>query len=258
MKTIVIVGGGYGASRYVESLIWDSYYEIIICGTGYCGQSQTLSLSFGLKYIRFEDLENYYNIDCVILAIPPSVRQYYVDILINVFRFNGIVICEKPLFINGIEADFYRNVSNRLAVVCQRDFFKGDYLIDKHQTSYSVSFPTLFPKEADNIIHVMPHILSWFSSQGISISETIRYGNNSYYCKNENKTIDIVFYERKNDRELVCINDKPYANVNYRLCNAKIVKDIFNFQSDDFRMNITRAINVSCQISCILHQYFKV
>ena len=257
MKSIVVVGGGYGATRYVESLLWNADYKLYIGGTGYCGKSQKLSKLFGLKYIPFEELKGLTSIDCIILAIPPSIRRHYVNLLINMFSYQGIVISEKPLFINESEAGFYDGITDRFATVCQRDFFKNEYLIDKQQSIYNVSFPSFFSDEMDNIVHVMPHVLSWFASQNQAISEIWKDGNNHFCGKCGHKAISIFFHKRNNSKEQVQINDVAYANVNYRLCNDKIVQDIFAFDASDFRLNISRAIEVSYQISNLLMQSKK-
>lgn len=257
MKSIVVVGGGYGATRYVESLLWNADYKLYIGGTGYCGKSQKLSEHYGLKYIPFEELKDLTSIDCIILAIPSSIRRHYVNQLINMFGYQGIVISEKPLFINESEADFYDGITDKFATVCQRDFFKKEYLIDKQQSIYDVSFPSFFSEEMDNIVHVMPHVLSWFASQDQAISEIWKAGNNHFCGKCGHKSINIVFYKRNNSKERVQINDVAYANVNYRLFNNKIVQDIFTFDTSDFRLNISRAIEVSHQISNLLMQSEK-
>lgn len=257
MKRILIVGGGYGATRYLEALLWNADYELSISGTGYYGKSQKLSCSFGLKYVPFEELKNLASIDCIILAIPPSIRQKYTNLLVNEFQYRGIVISEKPLFIHESEASFYEGIACRFATVCQRDFFKNEYLINNQQDSYTVSFPVFFSNEVDNIIHVMPHVLSWFASQDQTITGLRRKGCN-HFCGNcGNKPISILFHKRTSDKELVRINDVTYANVNYRLCNAKIVHDILAFGLPDFQRNHSRAINVSCQISTLLRQLEK-
>ena len=44
MEKILILGGGYGALRYLESLIWDTEKEITICGFEIQGKSKVLRL----------------------------------------------------------------------------------------------------------------------------------------------------------------------------------------------------------------------
>ena len=48
MEKILILGGGYGALRYLESLIWDTEKEITICGFEIQGKSKSVEPRNGI------------------------------------------------------------------------------------------------------------------------------------------------------------------------------------------------------------------
>ena len=163
MEKILILGGGYGALRYLESLIWDTEKEITICGFEIQGKSKVLSLEMGLPWLAFDKLNiNIINdFSCIIVALPPEVKRRCIEKLTEMRYINALII-EKPLCIQEEDLLWYKQELPRMercAVVCQRDYEEYMYYW-KDTGSVEILYPSFNMDDKFNKWHMLPHILS--------------------------------------------------------------------------------------------------
>lgn len=251
IKTLIL-GGGNAAKRYVESLIWDREINVTLCSMGVANKTNSLAKLFGLPCIDFSNLtrQSILEFDLIIITLPPEVKRKYTEQILNL-GFDKTVILEKPLCINNDDLNFYKQNLNKFSkcfVVCQRDFCLEDYKIEKND-EYNIEFTSHTDDLKFNIINQLPHILSWLHLQNISFKNLSLNDNceivdekNRIKIKISNKFVD---YNAK-------INDIIFKSVNYRQLNAKIVKQIFDCSSENFKDNLSRAYLVSKTIINLL------
>ena len=253
MKKMMIIGGGYGARRYVESVIWDKEFEIEMCGTEKQGKTRLLAESFGLSYISFKNLrsESINMYDVILVALPVEVKKAYVEYLLCKLSYHNTLIIEKPLLLRKEELKFYEEcIGRKVAVVCQRDFFLNEYYIP-YNSQYDIIFPSKVKNEYFNIVNMLPHVFSWLISNDNSLKCVERTGKNTFQGIWRNSELKIKFVERMQDT-LSSVNGILYPNVQYRNANVEIVKRVMCFDKNQSKESIMRAIEVSKLIINIL------
>lgn len=253
---IMIIGGGYAAQRYVESLIWDDN-EIIMVGFGIEGKTKELCEAFKLPYIVYDELITsvFDKIDVVIVCVPVICKYEIVKRILIDYGYNNTLILEKPLTTTIKELDDYKKLLlevPRCAVACQRDFLPEKYKIE-NADSYKIEWNSISDDLKYNIENMLPHLLSWLM---LSINKEIEVGicNKKICGKIDGKDICIDFIKAKENK--VIINGISYESPNYRMLNAKIVQSVENFTRNDTHDNVSRAINVS-KIICKLMEEIK-
>ena len=242
---VLVLGGGYAAQRYVESLIW-SDNDICIVGFGAKKKSKELSTKFGLRYISYRNLNksimNYF--DIVVICVPVHVKFDIIQKILIDLEYKNCLIIEKPLTLRVNELEGYRELLGKIdqcAIVCQRDFEIHNYSIEK-ANSYSVTWYSISDDFLYNIQNMLPHLLSWLMLElGTKIKVKIK---EKKICGTINeKSICISFKKHKENK--VVINNKVYNNPNYRRTNSMIVQAVMQYDRDQTNQNVCRAINVS-------------
>jgi len=245
---VLIIGGGYGALRYVESLIWDEDFEIVLCGMEVRGKTRMLAQRYGLPYVSFGKLTEgeAASYDCVIVTLPAGVKKECVRYLMEDLSFRKALVLEKPLALDQEEMDYYEHNLTRLkkcGIVCQRDFEKDKYHIEPAD-EYHIMFPSNVTEEAFNMEHMLPHILSWLITEDDSLETLEHVDENTFSCIWRGTQCRIDFVPRTEDN-LVLINGIEYPNVQYRRLNAQIIKKILLFEEQDTMESINKAFKVS-------------
>lgn len=250
-KQIIIFGGGHSASRYVESLIWREDFSISLCSYDIAGKTRKLAQVFQLPLYSFRELcwGDLKNFSCVILSVPPSQKKDVVEKLLQIEYNTYSVIMEKPLCINWSDYYYYAAVLpkfNRLAVVSQRDYLLSNYLI-KPSVRYSVFYPTFTDDINFNCIHMLPHILSLFYSNGLPITSFSELDGNNWRGKSNDIDVEISFVSSANNRMLQ-INETLYPPVQYRELNARIVDHVMQQSGMETKDSVQKALSVSKMI----------
>lgn len=240
--------------RYVESLIWDTQFSITLCGFRKLGKTMTLAEKYALPYIDFDSLqmEQVNQYDCVIVAVPAAVKRVFVQRMEEDYGYHNIMILEKPLALSEEDLNFYaRGIqqNRRYAVVCQRDFFPKEYHIYLSE-SYRVVFPS-YEEEEFNIVHMLPHVLSWLLTEDDSLEQLERAGKNTYRGIWRGSCLTIEFVKRTVSTK-TCINNQSYPDMQYRKANAEIVKRVLHYDADQFKKSVDIAIKVSKMIMKIM------
>lgn len=256
---VLILGGGYGALRYVESLIWDSMFSITLCGMEKLRKTRVLADRFALPYITFDSLDktevNKYA--CIIVALPIDVKRYYVEYLLQELCYTNTLIIEKPLALAYKDLFFYKKElrkHQRYAIVCQRDFFPEEYEIQSSD-KYDIVFPSREGDEYFNIVNMLPHILSWLITNDDSLEMVKRGSKNHFKGIWKQKELSIEFVQRT-ENNLALVNGKCYPNVQYRRTNAEIVKKVLDFDVEKSEESLQKAIKVSKFIINILEEMY--
>ena len=244
---VLILGGGNAATRYAESLVWDSDINLTLCNMGVFNKTKELGKKLAISCIDYNSLNknNINNYDCIIITLPPSVKRKYVESIVNDFAFKGSLILEKPLCTNRQDLIAYNdclNKLNKVAIVCQRDFDIDNYKIQKSNL-YEVNFKSITDDLEFNIINQLPHILSWFYTNGIIFNNS-KVENNQVVLTSDKSEIRINFSSKFVDFNTT-INGILYGEVNYRKLNSLIVKKVLNYNKSDSIANIKKAIYVS-------------
>ena len=249
---ILIVGGGYGALRYVESLIWDTSIELVMCGMEVLGKTKDMAKKFGLPYISFDNLtpQNVAVFSCVIVTLPARVKKNCVNHLIKALSYRNALILEKPLALDFEALHYYEyelKHFEKACVVCQRDFDIKHYTIGFAER-YNIVFPSYVTNDAFIVEHMLPHVLSWLITQENSLDSLKRVSSNAFSCVWRGALCDITFIHRT-ENTLLSVNGQVYPNVQYRRVNSEIVKKVMRFSVHDTEHNINRAIIVSRLLS---------
>lgn len=255
MIRILLIGGGVAASRYVESLIWTSNY-LAIAGFDCYGKSKQLSTFYDLPYYHFYDMEkielNSYHL--AIVCVPVEMKCRVVQWLVSEMQYRGRVILEKP-FVIGVA-----NIRNLLEtidvldsciVACQRDFDLENYKIPQ-SNEYRIIWKSINDSLHDNIVHMMPHLLSWIILELDSSDIDLHICNHAIVGTIGEKKVDICFIYASDN--YVEINGKQYASPNYRKINAQIAKIIFELSKEETKRNIERAVLVAEVISELVNE----
>lgn len=253
-QKILIVGGGIGARRYVESLLWAPNYSIELCGVAVKHRTEVLASDFALPFITFNELTTYTlnQYSAIIFCLPPSVRCIYIQHIINL-HFNGVIVIEKPLTIDQeslvlLNRLFERH--RRIAVVCQRDFAISDYWLPLG-INYHINFYSHTKDITYNIINQLPHILSWLLCCGHDI-RTIKQSNDTFNIETNDSVIVVQFHSNSVNRETI-VNEQKFTPPNYRVMNKKIIDEILTFSECDFNSNFGRATRVSSLLIGLLN-----
>lgn len=255
---ILIIGGGIAARRYVESLIWIEN-DIAIAGVGVLGKSKILSKEYMLDYYDFNTITKACldDFSLVIVCCALEGRINILNTLVNRLKYTGRVILEKPFALGKQNIYETKKMVSKLEycfVVCQRDFALHEYHIYNND-SYNVIWYSITDNLQDNIVHMLPHLLSWFIVELKSDNIVLNQKEDYIYGKINNKKLKIMF--EKSQENYVKINDTVYKSPNYRKLNSIIVDSIFNFSKSDSVENINRAIKVSTIISNLINNTNK-
>lgn len=245
---VLILGGGYGALRFVESLIWENIFEIVLCGTEIQGKTQKMAKKYGLSYISFESLtvDIASTIDCIIVALPVQVKRKYVQYLIEDLGYRNAMILEKPLALNANDLNYYKKslaFLNKCAIVCQRDFEIEQYSINEAE-NYYIKFPSNVIDENFNKEHMLPHVLSWLITNDESLNSLQHTDYNTFTCIWKGCLCTIQFVERTG-KNFVSVNEIEFPNVQYRRINSKIVKSVLSYNICETEKNLRKAFKVS-------------
>ena len=252
---ILIIGGGRAARRYVESLFWNS--DITICGIGVLNCSHKLSEQYNLDFVSFYDMTQKFinSFSCVIVALPVEVKIRYVKHIIEELHYNNTLIIEKPLCINSDDLKSYKLLLKgfkRCSVVCQRDFDLQTYNIH-NESQFNILFPTFTKDTKFNLIHMLPHVLSWLyttKKENISIKQE-RDNKFVGYC---GKTfVSIEFVPHKITRDVI-INNIEYPKVQYRNLNSTIVNIVENYTQKETKIDLDKAFYISSIIAKLLKE----
>lgn len=242
---ILIIGGGVAAQRYVESLIWTKH-NISISGTGVVGKSIKLSEEYNLSYLEFDSLSEKIINGFEMLIICNSLAGKFdvVSKTIKKMKYENSLIIEKPLCISKWELKNYYDLLRpieKCAIVCQRDFDLTNYKINESD-SYNVIWYSIKESLFDNIIHMLPHLLSWIL---LEVGNDIRLKiiQNHLIGSVNGKKLE-VFFERS-EQNSVIINGIQYISPNYRMLNSRIVEEVQSFQKKDTIENLERAMIVT-------------
>ena len=243
---ILILGGGFAALRYVESLIWTEKH-ISLCGTGVLKKTIELSNRFGLPYMEFKDLtpSAINGFDCVIVTLPVSVKREYVGRILHDLQYRNALIVEKPLALDKDDILFYERTLTQLdqcAVVCQRDFFPAQYDIPVSQ-HYQILFPSYETDPGFNKTHMLPHVLSWLLAVDDSLTG-LHLEDGLYSGVWRGAPLTLRFVDRRHCPSAT-INGREYPNVQYREVNHRIVDQVLSFSKEQTLTNVRRAVKVS-------------
>lgn len=250
----LIIGGGNAALRYVESLLWDNDIDIVLCSMDVCGKTRKLAREFSLPIVSFQELSNdtINSYKCIIVCLPPSVKTTYVKHIIDGLGFLGTIILEKPLAITFEDLRYYEDLLLRLkqncAVLCLRDYLPETYCIPS-ALQYDIVFYSEIKDFRNNIIHQLPHVLSWLYTNK-HIVKSVRIIDNNLVGETESGPFSIVF-ESNMDSPGVIINGIKYPPLNYRKLLLNAVKEIMLRDAALARNDMEKAIEVAsfiCQI----------
>ena len=255
MMRILLVGGGIAAERYVESLIWTDN-EVAIAGFNYLGKSKRLSEKYLIPYYDFISIDkktlNMFEI--LIVCVPVEIKYSVIHRLVYEMEYRGRMILEKPFSI-GIEniEKLYEVVQclDCCIVACQRDFDMENYKINNQET-YDIVWYSIKEKLYDNIIHMMPHLLSWMIVQMNCYDIDIHVDDNRIVGKIGKSAINIRFV--KSEDNYIVINERSYYSPNYRKINAIIVEKVSFWSKHQTNMNLNRAVLVSKIISTLVSE----
>ena len=247
MEKILILGGGYGALRYLESLIWDTEKEITICGFEIQGKSKVLSLEMGLPWLAFDKLNiNIINdFSCIIVALPPEVKRRCIEKLTEMRYINALIL-EKPLCIQEEDLLWYMQELPRMercAVVCQRDYEEYMYYW-KDTGSVEILYPSFNMDDKFNKWHMLPHILSLLYTIGGEIPNIKKIKKNYYkglWCESD-ISIQFVSHDVK---ECLTICGKSFPAVKYREKNILIVDRVMCYSQYETQRNLEKAFAVT-------------
>lgn len=257
MRKILILGGGNGGRRYIESLMWDFNLELVIACFNVSGKAKKLASDYCIKSISYDaltvDIVNVF--DCIIVAVPPQYKLSVVKHIVCEFGYKGTLILEKPLCLSYCELYAYDELLktvSRCAVVCQRDFFPDQYSIIP-ACEYDVQFPTQWVDSDFNLIHLMPHVLSMFSKY-IGFTPILqRLGQNVYFGNVNGAKIRISFVSHGLSSTLQ-INNTVYPKLQYRMLNRIIVDKVCLFSKEETQENILRAFSVTKELIRLLER----
>ncbi len=250
----LIIGGGNAALRYVESMLWDKDIDIVLCSVDKCNKTQKLASEFNLPIVSIQELSsktiNSYK--CIIVCLPPLVKASYVKHIIDDLEFTGTIILEKPLAITFEDLRYYRDWLTRLkqncAVLCLRDYLPETYNIPTAQ-QYNIVFYSELKDFRNNIIHQLPHVLSWLQTNN-HIVKSVKTDGNKLVGETDDGPLSITF-ESNMDNPGVIINNIKYPPLNYRKMLLKAVKEIVSRDACLARDDMGKAIKVAsfiCQI----------
>lgn len=257
---VLIIGGGSSARRYVESLFWQDDIAITICGMGILNYSYELSKNYGLNFINFSNLSNI-NINdfsCIIVTLPPEVKRKYVSFIIEKLKYTNALILEKPLCISLNDLEYYKSLLRNVrscSVVCQRDFDLETYKIQQER-NYNIFFPTFTSDTDFNMIHMLPHVLSWLYTTKCEPICLERSGTNKYIGNWGESPLFIEFVNNSISNNVI-INNSIYPKVQFRELNNKILRRIINYEQKDSTLDLKKAFYISSIIINILNDYKK-
>ena len=248
----LILGGGIASRRYLESLIWDSCFDITLCGFDILYKTASLAQEFGLPYVPYSKLNhnciNQYRL--IIFCLPLSVKLLYLHSILQ-DHFSGTVILEKPLATNLNQIHLFQDClsyNKHIAVICLRDFLINEFYLPTGK-DYHISFYSHTSDLSFNVIHQLPHILSLLIRCGHRPIYSERNGTELCFSSNDNH-IYVSFHSTPSHSLIV--NGDALLNVNYREYNKKVIKRVLQFTDDDFVSNQNRAIQVSSIIESVL------
>lgn len=250
----LIIGGGNAALRYVESLLWDNDIDIVLCSVDVCGKTRKLARDFNLPIVSIQELSNntINSYKCIIVCLPPLVKTTYVKHIIDGLGYLGTLILEKPLAITYEDLRYYEDLLIRLkqncAVLCLRDYLPETYSIPS-APQYDIVFYSELKDFRNNIIHQLPHVLSWLYTNK-HIVKSVRVIDNNLVGETANGTFSITF-ESNMDSPGVIINGIKYPPLNYRKFLLNAVKEILLRNAALARNDMEKAIKVAsfiCQI----------
>lgn len=250
----LIIGGGNAALRYVESMLWDNDIDIVLCSVDVCNKTQKLALEFNLPIVSFQELLNkkINSYKCIIVCLPPLVKTAYVKHIIDEWKFSGTIILEKPLAITFDDLCYYEDWLSRLnqncAVLCLRDYLPETYYIPS-APQYEIIFYSELKDFRDNIIHQLPHILSWLQTNK-HIVKSVKIDANKIVGETDDGSLSITF-EKNMESPGVIINGTKYPPLNYRKLLSKTVKEIVLRNANLARDDMGKAIKVAsfiCQL----------
>ena len=255
MMKILLIGGGVASARYLESLIWTDA-ELAIAGFNYLGKSQKLSSLYGVLYYDFFDMKkeelNYF--DMVIVCVPLEKKVQVVRWLVSTLEYRGRVILEKPFAIGREDiCDLKQAVGdlNFCIVACQRDFALENYRITRAD-EYNIVWNSINSQLHDNIVHMMPHLLSWLMLELESLDVELHLQNNIIKGRIGNSNVSIAFIHT--GENYVKVNEQIFSSPNYRKINADIVNRFMNYTKKDVEENMKRALAVAEIISSLVHE----
>lgn len=248
---ILIIGGGIAARRYIESLLWTEH-NIYISGKNVLGNSKKISEEYILPYFDFDNV-NVSLFDVIIVCNAINGKYNIVYDLIEIKGYRKALIIEKPLTIFKEEITCYKELLNKLkacAVVCQRDFCIEKYQIPD-SSSYNIIWHSIKSEYESNIIHMLPHLLSWLM---IEIGDDIVLTSENNILKGKINKRDVVISFESSEINGIEINGKFYESPNYRNLNKDIVNKVYSFNKHDSDENIDRAIKASKIICKLLEE----
>lgn len=255
MKKVLIIGGGYGALRYVESLIWTEEFGITMCGMEVSGKTRKLAERFWLPYISIGSLNKTIinSFDCVIVAVVPEGKYRTLEFIVKKLEYNHGLIIEKPLSLESAELREMEQLLHNIekcAIVCQRDFLTEEYRIPEFE-EYRIKFPSYQSDAKSNIIHMLPHVISWLISNGDDLEYLIPLDTQRFegIWRKKKITIEIV---RRTEDDCTMVNEVKYPNIQYRKVNAMIVKKVLAFEKRQSETSLQNAIKTSKIIIKIL------
>lgn len=246
-KEILIIGGGYSALRYVESLIWNETVSITLCGMEVKEKTRELARHFSLPYISFRSLDKsiVQRYDCIIVSVALEGKRLCLERM-NDLEYGGAWLVEKPLAITTEDLNYYIKIlsnKNKCAVVCQRDFLESEYFIPPAE-EYRIIFPSYEKDPKFNIINMLPHIISWLISVDDSLESLCALDSSGFGGIWRGRDVVIQITDRDSVRCTV-VNKTEYPNIQYRKVNSYIVEQVMNYKQEESEASLNRAVKVS-------------
>lgn len=162
MKSILITGSGVHMQQYVETLMFNSEYELFVFPEQGSKEVEAIK-KYGVKTITTVDLRKVFEeIELLIVANIPENKMQVLELL-RKYKYNGPLILEKPTALT--KSNLYRKKHlleiNYYIVAYSRYFYQESikkYFMDKKKIK-EIRWPNFYHMGIDIFRDTLPHVL---------------------------------------------------------------------------------------------------